>query len=81
MPQSHTASNRSQTPDTKRKRKMTETNTCKNKQTNAREAHRPAGSSPSETITMLKEMKKHEDKEHGKTLKHESPLSINHKAT
>ena len=60
---------------------MTETNTCKNKQTNAREAHRPAPSSPSEAITMRKEMKKHEDKEHGKTLKHEAPRSINHKAT
>ena len=32
-------------------------------------------------ITMLKEMKKHEDKEHGKTLKHEAPRSVNHKAT
>ena len=56
---------------------MTGTNTCKN----AREAHRAAPSSPSEAITMLKEMKKHEDKEHGKTFKHEAPRSINHKAT
>ena len=47
--------------------------------TNAREA--PAPSSPSELITMLKGMTKHEDKEHGKTLKHEAPRSINHKAT
>ena len=60
---------------------MTETNTCKNKQTNAREAYSPAPSSPSEAITMLKEMKKHEDKEHGKTLNKEAPRSINHKAT
>ena len=30
---------------------------------------------------MLKGMTKHEDKEQGKTLKHEAPLSINHKAT
>ena len=60
---------------------MTETNTCKNKQTIAREAHRPAPSSPSEAITILKEMKKHEVKEHGKTLKHEAHRSINHKAT
>ena len=52
-----------------------------NKQTNAREAHRPAPSSQSEIITMLKGMKKHEDKKHGKTLKHEAPLSMNHKAT
>ena len=44
-----------------------------NKQTNAREAQRPAPSSPSELITILKGMKKHEDKEHGKTLKHEAP--------
>ena len=48
------------TPDTKRKRKRTKTNTCK---TNAREAHRPAPSSPSEVIAMLTGMKKHEDKE------------------
>ena len=57
---------------------MTKTRT---KQTNAREAHRPAPSFPSEVITMLKRMTKHEDKEHGKTLKHEVPRSINHKAT
>ena len=30
---------------------------------------------------MLEEMKKDEDKEHGETLKHEAPRSINHKAT
>ena len=30
---------------------------------------------------MLKGMKQHEDKEQGKTLKHEAPGSINHKAT
>ena len=30
---------------------------------------------------MLKGMKKHEDKEQGKTLKHEAPRSINHKDT
>ena len=30
---------------------------------------------------MLKGMNKHEDKEHGKTLKHEAPRIINHKAT
>ena len=46
-----------------------------NKQTHARDAHRSAPSSPSEVITMLKRMKKHEDKEHRKTLKHEAPRS------
>ena len=56
---------------------MTKTNTYK---TNARETHRPAPSSPSEVITMLKGMKKHEDKEHGKTLKYEAPRSINQKS-
>ena len=50
------------------------------KQTNAREAQRPAPSSPSEVITMLKGMKNRGDKEHEKTLKHEAPRSINHKA-
>ena len=29
---------------------------------------------------MLKGMKEHEDKEHGKTLKHDAPRSINQKA-
>ena len=65
-------------PDTKRKRKRTKTNTYKTKQPNAREAHRPAPSSQSEVITMLKGMTKHE---HRKTLKHEAPRSIDHKAT
>ena len=61
---------------------MTKTNTYKtNKHTNTREAHRPAPSSPSELTTMLKGMTKQEDKEHGKTPKHEAPLSINHKVT
>ena len=32
-------------------------------------------------ITMLKGMKKHEDKEHGKTLKHEALRSIIHNVT
>ena len=66
------------TLNAKRKRKMTKT--TRTKQTNAREAHRPAPSSPSEVITMLKVMTKHENKEHGKTLKHEALRSI-HKAT
>ena len=30
---------------------------------------------------MLKGITKHEDKEHGKTLKHEAPRSLYHKAT
>ena len=34
-------------------------------------AHRPAPSSQSEVITMLIGLTKHEDKEHGKILKHE----------
>ena len=38
-------------------------------------------SSQSEEITMLKGQKKHEDKEHEKTLKHDAALSINHKAS
>ena len=47
------------THDTKRKRKMTKALHVKNKQTNAREAHRPATSSPSEVNTMLKGMTEH----------------------
>ena len=46
----------------------------------ARLAHRPAPSNPSEVITMLKGMTKHDDKEKGKTLKHEVPRSISHTA-
>ena len=64
-------------PDTNRMRKRTKTNTYNTK---AREAHRPAPSSPSELITMLKGMK-HEDKEHRKTLQHEALRSLNNQAT
>ena len=47
------------------------------KQTSAREAHRPALSSPCEVITMLKELKnyKYEHIEQGKT-QHETPVVI-----
>ena len=47
---------------------MTKTNTYKRNKTNAREAHKPAPSSPSEVITMLKGITKHEDKEHGENV-------------
>ena len=50
---------------------MTKNKHVQNKQTNAREAHRPAPSFISEAITILKGMTKHEDKEHRKTLKQE----------
>ena len=43
---------------------------------NARAAHRPAPSFPSEVITMLKGMKQHEDKEQGKTSKHKFAITI-----
>ena len=75
MPQSQTAANPQHQEEEK---KMTKTNMYK---TNAPEAHRPKPSSPSEVITMLKGMMKHEEEEHGKTLKHRAPRSINHKAT
>ena len=67
-------------PLTPRESEKVQKKITQNKQTNAREAHRQTPSSPSEVITMLKGLTKHEDKEHGKT-KHESPRSINHKAT
>ena len=38
-----------------------------NKQTNAREADRPALSSPSDVITIIKGLLTHENKEQGKT--------------
>ena len=77
MPQSQNAAKPSTPRGREKWQKITRT-----KQTNAREAHRPAPSFPSEVITMLKRMTKHEDKERGKTpSKHEAPLSIKHKAT
>ena len=77
VPQSQTAAN----PRHQEEENTDKTLHVQNKQTNAREAHRHAPSSPSEVITMLKGMKKHEDKEHGTTLKHEAPRSINHEVT
>ena len=77
MPQSQTAAK----PRHQEEEKNDKHQQVQNKQTNAQDTHRPAPSSPSKVVTMLKEIKKHEDKEHGKTLKHEGPRSINHKAT
>ena len=77
VPQSTTAAS----PGHQEEEKNTKTNTYKTNKQNAREAHRPAPSSPSGVITILKGMTKHEDKEHGKTLKHEALRSINHTAT
>ena len=70
------------TPDTERKRKTTKTNTCKtNKQIHERHTDPTPNPSPSEVITIPKGTKKHEDKEHGKTSKHEAPRSIKLNAT
>ena len=66
--------------DTKRKSKRTKINACTIKQTNAREAHRPALSSPSEVSTVLKGPTKHENKEKGKP-QHETPRTKTHKTT
>ena len=77
MSQSQTAANpRHQEEEKKRGQKQTGA-----KQTNAREAHNPAPSSRSEAITTPRGTQKHEDKDHGKTPKHKTPRSINHKAT
>ena len=57
MPQSQTQP----TPDTKRERKKWQKQLVQNKQTHVREVERTAPSSPSEVITMLKWMTKHED--------------------
>ena len=64
VPQSQTTAN----PQHQEKEKNDKSLKVQNKQTNAREAHRPAPSSLSEVITMLKVMTKQEDKEHGKIL-------------
>ena len=60
----------------KRKRKKDKVNACKIQYT---DAHRPAPSFPSQVITVLKGLKKHEDKEPRKT-KHDAPRNIYHKA-
>ena len=63
------------TKSTKRKEQRTKINACKiNKQTNARETHKPALSSPSDVTTMLNRTEKHEDKEQGK-IQNETPCS------
>ena len=68
MPQSQTAANpRHQEEEKNNKQKLASTN--------AWEAHRPATASQSEVITMVKRTKEHEDKEHGKTIKHEAPVA------
>ena len=67
--------------ENKRMRKTTKTNKYKtNKQMHEKHTDQLLPS-PSEEITMLKGMTKHEDKELGKNLKHETPCSINHRAT
>ena len=78
-PGSVTITNRSQPPTPRPREKWQKL--TRTKQTYTREAHRPAPSSPNEVITMLKGMTKDQDKEHEKTLHHEAPRSINHKAT
>ena len=50
------------------------------KYTNAREAYRPALSSPSEVITMFNRTEKRENKEQGKT-QHKTPRGKKHKGT
>ena len=70
MPQSQTAAN----PRHQEEEKRDKNQRMQNKQTNAREAHRPALSSPIEVITMLKGPRKDENKKQGKT-HHETPRS------
>ena len=77
MAQSQTAAN----PQHQEEEKMRKTNRYKtNKQMYDKHTDQLLPS-PSEEITMLKGKTKHEDKEHEKTLKHEPPRSISHKAT
>ena len=52
-----------------------------NKQTNAREAHRPALYSPSEVITMLKGLKKKTRTKSKAKTQYETPRCKDHKAT
>ena len=54
MPQSQTAAN----PRHQEEKKQDKIIHAQNKQTNAREAQRPVPSSPSEVISMLKQMEK-----------------------
>ena len=67
VPQFQTAAN----PRHQEEDKMTKTNKYKtNKCTRSTQT---SSLFPSEVITMIKRIKKHEDKEHGNTLKHEGP--------
>ena len=68
MPQSQTSAN----PRHQEEKKNDKNEHVQTNKTNAREAHWPSPSSPSEVIAMLEGMTKHEDKEHGKTLKHDN---------
>ena len=67
MPQTQTAA----IPRHQAEEKKDNTYHVQNKQTNAQEAHRAVPSFPSEVITMLKGMKKHEDI---------SPLKVKYKS-
>ena len=77
MPQSQAAAN----PWHQEEEKKDKNQRVQNKQTNAREAHRPALFSRSELITMLKGLAKQQrdNKWQGKT-ELETPRSKNHKA-
>ena len=67
--------------DSKRKRKRTQINACKiNKQMHEKYIDQLSLSSLSDGITMLKGLKKHKNKEQGKT-QHETPRNRNHKVT
>ena len=69
MPQSQAAANPWHQQEEKKERHWR----VQNKQTNAREAQRPAHFSPTEVITMLNRTEnKHEDKEQG-MMQHETP--------
>ena len=72
MPQSQTPAN----PRHQEEEKRDENIHAQNKQTNVREAQRPA---PKRGDQNAKTNGRNEDKEHQKTLKHYAPRGINHK--
>ena len=75
-----TSRSRSQPPTPGGREKVTQVHVCiANKQMHDKHK-RPAPSSPSKVIKMLKGQKKHIDKEQGKT-KHEAPRSVNYRAS
>ena len=69
------------TPDTKRKRKKDQIQREQNKQTNARETHRPGLSLPQWGDHNAKRIEKHKNNKEQSKTQHQTPHSNDHEAT